>query len=67
MQYTYTPLKTVLKIRINEEIIPKSSGPTNGGAVLLSKLVDERCQVKSSVVLVDLAVRSFPWFTPKLV
>ena len=30
------------------------------------KLVDGRFQVLSSVALVDLAVRSFPWFSPKL-
>ena len=30
------------------------------------KLVDGRCQVHSLVTLVDLAVRSFPWFSPKL-
>ena len=29
-------------------------------------LVDERCQVQSPVALVDLAVRSFPWFFPKI-
>ena len=30
------------------------------------KLVDGKCQVQSPVALVDLAVRSFPWFSPKL-
>ena len=40
--------------------------PTSGGAVLRSKLVGGRCQVQTPVVLVDLAVRSFPWFSPKL-
>ena len=38
-------------------------GPTSGCA---QKLVDGRCQVHSSVELVDLAVRNFPWFSPKL-
>ena len=40
--------------------------PSSGGAVLLAKLVDGRCQVQSPVVLVSLVVRSFPWFSPKL-
>ena len=31
---------------------------------LNSKLVDGRCQVHSSVALVDVAIRSFPWFSP---
>ena len=39
---------------------------TSGRAVLRSKLVDGKCQVQSPVALVDLAVRSFPWFSPKL-
>ena len=34
-------------------------------AVMPSKLVDGRCRVQSPVALVDLAVRSFLWFTPK--
>ena len=38
-------------------------GPTSGCA---QKLVDGRCQVHSSVKFADLAVRSFPWFSPKL-
>ena len=38
-------------------------GPTSCCA---QKLVDGRCQVQSPVALVDLAVRSFPWFSPKL-
>ena len=29
------------------------------------KLVDGKCQVQSSIALVDLAVWSFPWFSPK--
>ena len=40
--------------------------PTSGRVVLCSKLVDGRCQVQTLVPLVDLAVRSFPWFSPKL-
>ena len=40
--------------------------PTSGRAFLHSKLVDRRCQVQSPVALVDLPVRSFPWFFPKL-
>ena len=35
-------------------------GPTSGCAFLRSKLVDERCQDQSPVMLVDLAIRSFP-------
>ena len=31
-----------------------------------SKLEDGECQVQTPVALVDLAVRSFPWFSPKL-
>ena len=42
------------------------SCPTSGGAVLRSKLVDGMCRVQFPVALVDLAVRSFPWFSPKL-
>ena len=42
------------------------SGPTEVGAVLRSNLLDGRCQVKSSVVLVELVVWSFTWFSPKL-
>ena len=30
------------------------------------ELVDRKCQVRSPVALVDLAVRSFPWFLFKL-
>ena len=30
------------------------------------KLVDGKCQIQSPVVLVDLAARSFQWFSPKL-
>ena len=41
-------------------------GPTSSAVVLRSKLVDGRCQVRSPVALVDLAVRSFLWFSPKL-
>ena len=38
-------------------------GPTSR---CTQKLVAGRRQVHSSVALVDLAVRSFPWFSPKL-
>ena len=31
-----------------------------------SKLEAGRCQVQTPVALVDLAFRSFPWFSPKL-
>ena len=41
--------------------------PISGGAVLRSNLADGRFQVQSPVVLFDLDVRSFPWFSPKLV
>ena len=41
---------------------PTENRPISSGAVLLSKLADGRCQVQSPVTLVDLAVRSFPWF-----
>ena len=30
------------------------------------KLVDGRCKVQTPISLVDLAVRSFPWFAPEL-
>ena len=33
--------------------IPKNPCPTSGGAVMRSKLVDGRCQVQTSVALVD--------------
>ena len=33
---------------------------------LCSKLVDGRCEVQSSVELVVLVVRNFPWFSSKL-
>ena len=39
-----------------------SLGPNHCGADLRSKLVDKRCQVQSSVALVDLAVRIFSCF-----
>ena len=42
-------------------------GPTSGCTVLRSKLVEGRCQVQSLVELVNLAVQSFPWFSPKSV
>ena len=35
------------------------TSPTSDGAVLLSKLVDGMCHVKTTIALVDLAVRSF--------
>ena len=38
-------------------------GPTSD---CVQKLVDGRCQLHSSVALFDLAVLSFPWFSPKL-
>ena len=49
---------------IKKEIIykvkfPYSCNSTSGGAVLRSRLVDNRCQVKSPAALVDLAVLSF--------
>ena len=40
-------------------------GPTNGRAVLRSKLVDGRCQVQSPVAHDDLVGRSFLWFSGK--
>ena len=40
--------------------------PISDGAVLRLKLVDGRCRVQFPVALVDLAARSFPWFSPKL-
>ena len=40
--------------------------PTSSVVVLRSKLVDVSCRVRFSVDLVDLVVRSFPWFSPKL-
>ena len=49
--------------------IPMCYGPTSDGAVLLSKLVDDMWQdslIQSLVVLADLAVVSFPRFSPKL-
>ena len=33
---------------------------------ILSKLENERYQVQAPVALANLAVRSFPWFSPKL-
>ena len=36
------------------------------GAVLRSKLVDERCRFRFAILLVDLTVQRFPWFSPKL-
>ena len=43
-------------------------GPTSGGVVLRSILVDGRCQVQFPISLVDLAIRSYQllWFSPKL-
>ena len=41
-------------------------GSLSGWAVLPSKLVNCRCRVQFPVTLVDLAVRRFPWFSPKL-
>ena len=41
--------------------------PTSGRADVPSKLVDGRCRVQFLVALVDLTVRSFSCFTPKLV
>ena len=43
------------------------SGPSSGGAVLRINLVDVRCRVQYPVALVDLAIWSFPWFSPKFV
>ena len=40
--------------------------PTSSCEVLRSKLLDGKCLVQPSVALVDLAVRSFPWFSPKI-
>ena len=40
--------------------------PTSGRGIVLSKLEDKRCQIQSLVALVDLAIRSFSWFSTKL-
>ena len=37
--------------------------PTTSGVVLHSKLVDGKRHVQSPLAFVDLAVRSFPWFS----
>ena len=39
---------------------------TGGRVVLRSKLVNGRCRAHFPVLLIDLAVRSFSWFSPKL-
>ena len=45
---------------------PNILGPTIGEAVVCSKLVDGRWEAQSPIALVDLAIRSFAWFSPKL-
>ena len=44
---------------------PNGNGPTNGGAVLRSKLVDWRCRVRFLIMPIDLTVRNFPCFSLK--
>ena len=38
----------------------------SGLAILTSNLVDGNCRAQSSVAFSDLAIRIFPWFSPKL-
>ena len=42
------------------------TGPTKIGVVLSSKLVDAKFRIQCPVSLIDLAFRSFLWFSPKL-
>ena len=42
------------------------TGSISDRGVLRSKLLDGRCQVQFPVALVDLAIRTFPWFSPEL-
>ena len=71
--YISDTFKTVIKLKNQCRILRKlfvkiliERSLTSGDAVLRSKLVDGRCKVQSPIALVDLAVRSFPWFSPKL-
>ena len=47
------------------EIFPKCNSSTSCRPVFCSKLVDGSCRFQFPIALVDLAVRSFPWFSPK--
>ena len=58
-EFCYVPINIMCYIQQRE-------GLTSGGEGLRSKLVDGRCRVQFAVALVDLAVLSFPWFSPKL-
>ena len=56
-------VKTTFNANLKESIcfsppFLREISPTSGGAVLRSKLVDERGQVQSPVALVDLAIQS---------
>ena len=51
-------------LRTTKESMTGSS--TSGEAVLRPKLIDGRCHVQSLVAVVDLAIRSFLRFSPKL-
>ena len=53
------------KVFIQMSLIQKNLGPTLGGAIMRSKPVDG-CRIQSPVAFVDLAVRSFLCFSPKL-
>ena len=46
----------------NKNLYPKRHRPTSGGAVLRSKLVDRRCQVKFPAAFVDQAIWSLQSF-----
>ena len=58
--------KLDLSVPIYMRFGPEISGPTKGGVVLRSKLVDVRCRVRFPVTLVDLTLQNFPRFSPKL-
>ena len=50
----------------NQQVSLLQTGSVSGGAVLRLKLVDWRYQDHTPIALVDLAVPSFLWFSPKL-
>ena len=62
----YFSMYTLVPVFIRKKgYFPKHPGPTSREVVLRSKLVDGRCRVQFPFLRVGLAVRCFPWISPK--
>ena len=66
VQWFETLNRHIVLLQLNCGIINTRTGLHQWPSGNTLELVDGRCQVQTSVALVDLAVRSFPWLSPKL-